>query len=147
VAQELSTPALDLADFDLESEAERGADMQLLAPRDDKARGLQRGQPLGLVFHVLGEDSPTFRRNVRETIDEVQRKLENEPKEPDAVRKLAEARTAACALTGWSGTPVVLNGQALEFSRDAAAELMYERPWIATQVNNFRANAGNFGPR
>jgi hypothetical protein len=143
---ELDKPIFDLASIDLEAEADRGATMQLLAPRDDKAAGLKRFEPTGVTMQVLGADSPTFRANVRAMIDDVARELQEQPKEPDMADKLTRARTAACAVTGWSDN-VVLAGEKLEFSRDNAARLFYERPWIGVQVENFRNNAGNFGPR
>lgn len=145
MAPKTASAALDLASFDLETEADRGGTMELLAPRSDKASGMQAGQPLGITLTVLGEDSPTFRRNLREMIDEVNADLVSQPKEPDTIQKMTLARTAACSVTGWEG--VVFNGKKLEFSREAAVTLFFERPWIARQVESFRVRPGNFGPR
>lgn len=138
--------AIDLAIFDLEAEAEAGAPMELVAPRGDKAAGVKQGDPLGFTIQVLGEDSPTYRHNIRLVADEIQRNLSAEPKDPDTADKLAKARVAACAVTGWSGD-ALFGGKTPEFSRDAAVELFFERPWIARQVENFRRIPGNFGPR
>ena len=146
MTKELDKPAIDLASFDLEADADRGATMQLLAPRADKASGLKYAEPTGITFQVLGAESPTFRANMRAMIDDVARVLQEQPKDPDMADKLAKARTAACAVTGWSDN-VVLSGEKLEFSRDNATRLFYERPWIAVQVENFRNNVGNFEPR
>lgn len=146
MTEELSRPLFDLASIDLESDAERGATMELLVPRDDKASGKRRLEPTGITMQVLGADSPTFRRNVRKMIDEVAANVQEQPKDPDDADKLARARTAACAVVSWSDN-VVLAGEKLEFSRDNAARLFYERPWVGVQVENFRTNLGNFAPR
>lgn len=147
MSENQETAVLDLGSFDLEAEADAGAEMDLLAPRSDKKFKVAAGDKLGITFHVLGDESPIYRDNLRKMIDEVQMNLQEEPKDPDTIQKLSDARTAACALTGWSGKPVLLDGRELEFSRDNATKLMYERPWICRQVNNFRVRPGNFEPR
>jgi hypothetical protein len=136
----------DFADIDLEREADVPTEMQVLYPRPDKTSGKGFGAPTGITFRVLGDESPTFRRNLREMIDDVARNIHEQPKEPDAVDKLSRARTAACAIVGWSDN-VILDGEKLSFTRDNAVRLMWERPWVARQVENFRTNAGNFAPR
>jgi len=146
MTQELDGPVLDLGTFDLEAEADRGASMDLLAPRADKQSGLTRAAKTGIVFTVLGDDSPTFRRNLRAMVDERQANLASEPKDPDTLEKLNSARIAACCVTDWTDN-VLLNGEKLEYSRDNAIKLFFERPWIARQVESFRLNVGNFGPR
>lgn len=135
----------DLALFDLEAEADKGATMELLAPRADAKSRLTQGQPLGITFQVLGDDSATFRANLRAMIDGVQANLAAQPKEPDAIDRLTKARVAACALTDWLG--VVYEGKPVPFSRAAAEKLFTDRPWAARQVENFRTSPGNFGPR
>jgi hypothetical protein len=143
---ELEKPVLDLGLIDLETEADQPRTMELLYPRADKASGKGRADPTGITMEILGDDSPTYRRNVRQMVDEVNRNLQEQPTDPDSLEKLGRARQAACAVVSWSDN-VVLNGDKLEFSRDNATRLFYERPWIARQVENFRTNPGNFAPR
>lgn len=136
---------MDLNAFDLEAEAEAGSKYELVAPRDDAATKVKAGDGLGVFFSVYGDESPTFARALRVIGDEIRGKLAAEPKEPDAVAKLAQARVQACAVYDWDG--VLFDGVALAFSRDAAIDLFLKRPWIARQIDAHRRNAGNFAPR
>ena len=134
---------MDLNAFDLEAEAEAGAKFELMAPRADGK--IAMGDGLGVFFDVLGDESPTFARNIRAMQDHIRANLATEPKEPDAIARLVLARTVACAVHGWRG--LESEGVALPFSQDAAIELFGKRPWIARQIDMFRRTPGNFAPR
>lgn len=129
---------LDLAEFDLQAEAERGATMPVLNPRT--------GQPLGCTLQVLGEDARAYRSNLRRLRDAAAAAMEREPTDEDDALLLGRARAAAAAITGSGGEPITVKGEAVDFSSvDNAVGALVAYPWLADQVLTFIRNRGNFG--
>jgi hypothetical protein len=126
---------LDLADYDLDAEATRGAEMTVHDPRT--------GKPTDAKVRVIGQDSAQYRANLRRIRDAVAAAPEREPADEDAQAMLARARSAAAAITGWSD--IGFGGAQIEFSTEAAIDLCTRRPWFADQVLGFTGTRGNFG--
>lgn len=126
---------LDLADYDLDAEATRGAEMTINDPKT--------GKPTDAKVRVIGQDSAQYRSNLRRIRDAVAAAPEREPADEDAQTILARARSAAAAITDWSG--IGFGGAAIEFSTEAAVDLGVRRPWFADQVLAYTNVRGNFG--
>ncbi|ACL58449.1 hypothetical protein [Methylobacterium nodulans] len=126
---------LDLADYDLDAEATRGAEMTVHDPKT--------GKPTDAVLRVIGQESAQYRANLRRIRDMVAAAPEREPADEDTQLMLSRARNAAAAITGW--TNIGFGGSPIEFSLEAAIELGTKRPWFADQVLGFTAMRGNFG--
>ncbi|MCP1550714.1 MULTISPECIES: hypothetical protein [Methylorubrum] len=135
-ATESAPPAmLDLAEFDLQSEAERGAAMPVANPRT--------GEKTGATLQVYGADARAYRVALRRIRDAAAREMEREPTDEDDALILGRARSAAAAITGWSG--IALKGEPVDYSPEAAVEVLKAYPWLADQVLAYTANRGNFG--
>lgn len=135
-ATEKAAPAmLNLDDFDLQGEAERGATMPVLDPKT--------GDPTGATVQVYGADARSYRVALRRLRDAAAREMEREPTDEDDALLLGRARAAAAAITGWSGIGV--KGEAVEHSPESAVEVMRAYPWLADQVIAYTNNRGNFG--
>lgn len=125
----------DLAEYDLDAEASRGAEMTVHDPKTGKATDAK--------VQVIGQESAQYRANLRRIRDMVAAAPEREPADEDTQLMLSRARNAAAAMTGW--TNIGFDGTQLEFSLEAAIELGTKRPWFADQVLGFTATRGNFG--
>lgn len=131
----LDLAALDLASLDLAPGAEAGAAMQLLHPVS--------AEPLGITMTVIGQDAPTYRKNLRKLRDMLAKQGETEEDEdPDRREVMRLARLSACAVRGWAG--VQWKGEALPCSFENAVTLFSALPWIAEQVGFFRDRRANF---
>lgn len=116
----------DLSDLgDLTKAQDDGIDVHISHPKT--------GEDLGIVIRVAGPDSAR-QRNARAAII-------NERQSAPANKKLtagdlesASLRIAAASIISWSG--VIENGAQVEFSRDAATDLMSRYPFILEQVNS-----------
>lgn len=126
---------LDLAEYDLDAEASRGATMVV---RDPKT-----GAETDAKLRVIGQESSQYRATLRRIRDMVAAAPEREPVDEDTAFILSRARNAAAAVTGWEG--IGFGGQAVEFTLEAAIDLCSRRPWLADQVLAFTATRGNFG--
>ncbi|ACL61038.1 hypothetical protein [Methylobacterium nodulans] len=125
---------LDLETIDLEGDAERGATMPVVNPRT--------GARTGATVTLLGQEAATYRGNLRKLRDAAAAYPEREPTDEDTRMLLARARQAGAAITGWTG--IGFGGRAVEFSREAAVELCFKRPWLADQILAFITAPGNF---
>lgn len=128
--------ALDLAAFDLQADAGRGATMPVLNPRT--------GVPTGATIQVLGSDAREYRVALRRIRDTAAASLEREPTDEDDALLLGRARTAAAAVRSWEG--ITVNGEAVTYSPANAVSLLTEYPWLADQVLSFVNARGNFAP-
>lgn len=126
---------LNLDDFDLQGEAERGATMPVINPKT--------GAPTGATIEVYGADARAYRVALRRIRDAAAREMEREPTDEDDALLLGRARTAAAAITGWSG--IAVKGEPVEHSPESAVEVMRAYPWLADQVIAYTNNRGNFG--
>jgi hypothetical protein len=135
-AQKSDAPAgLDLASLDLAPSAEAGATMQLLHPVS--------AEPLGITMEVMGQDAPTYRKNLRKLRDMLAKQGEDDEDEDPDKRDLTRiARLSACAVRGWAG--VQWKGQDLPYSFENAVMVFAALPWISEQVGFFRDRRANF---
>lgn len=124
----------DLANLDLGPSADAGATMTLLHPVS--------GESLGITFHVIGQDAPTYRKNLRKLRDLLAKQGEDDDEDPDVRDRMRVARLAACAVRGWEN--VEWQGEPLDYGFDAAVMLFSARPWISEQVAFFRDRRANF---
>ena len=133
---------MDLATFDLEADAVKGATVRLLNPRNGSALAADNGSPVEIT--VQGSDAPAYReaqRGVREKIA-ARHVGENVPLTPEELSEHTAAVLAAVT-TGWSN--IVVDGQPWEFNREAAAALYRRFGWIAVQVDATVTDRNRFG--
>lgn len=125
---------MDLNDINLTEAAEIGAELTLEHP--------VTGEPLDIVIHLAGTDSSAYRMKQKEINSKRIMKMAR-GKKPEFNTTDAEAceLLAACTL-GWSG--VVIGGEEVEFSKDAAISLYREHNWIREQVDMFIGDRANF---
>ena len=127
---------MDLASLDLTAAADRGADMHLEHPVSGAPLLTDAGEPI--TIRLLGNDSREFRAAIGELAEKQAGKRR---------QSLDAAEAHSCELlarltTGWHG--LVFNGETLSFTRENAARLYRERPWIREQADRFIGDRGNF---
>lgn len=127
---------MDLASLDMAAAADRGADMALEHPVTGAPLLTDAGEPI--TIRLLGNDSREFRAAISDLADKQagKRRQSLEAAEAHSVDLLARLTT------GWHG--IVYNGEALAFTRENAARIYRERPWIREQVDKFIGDRGNF---
>jgi hypothetical protein len=119
----------DLNDLDVRSAAAEGAEVELYHP--------VTGKGLSIFVTVVGKDSEDFkdvqshqnRRRMGKMAKGGQRAALNLGDDVDADR----IELLALCTRGWRG--MVLNGQAVAFSAQAAESLYMKYPWMAEQVD------------
>lgn len=130
---ELVAKSLDLNIFrDLTPAQESGTELKVTHPKT--------GGPLGIVMRVAGPDSKRQKAAVSEIIGERTdlriRKVDGERLEEEFIR------TAAASIISWSG--VIENGKEIEYSADAAIDLLTRFPFIREQVTAISGDRANF---
>ena len=130
---------MDLSKLDIKEAADQGAEMVLRHPNTDE---ILYTDDKPIVFELLGADSTEYRRRLRMAGN----KNISKGRKGQTVEKL-EAETvdllAACTVN-WTG--VVLDGETLEFSFQAAKQLYGDERfrWIYDQVDEFIGERSNF---
>ena len=129
---------MDLATLDTKRMADAGAELQLHDP--------VTGKPLGVYITLHGMDSDVFRDT---QIENLRNRAAIMAEEKRTTRTAAEIEADAIALhaactKAWRGA--VLDGAALECTRDNARTLYQRFPWIREQVDRFIGARGNFLP-
>lgn len=135
-ADEVVPPAFDLASFDLQSDADRGATLKVLNPRT--------GTPAGPTIECYGADARAYRVALRRLRDAAAASLEREPTDEDDAMLLGRARVAAAAIKSWEG--IVVNGEPVRCTPENAVSVLSTYPWLADQVTAFINTRGNFAP-
>lgn len=133
----------DIAKQDFAAAAEAGYSFELMLPT---------GVGSGAKLTILGDMSPSVKAFSRKRFQELQMRqamLKRKGKDFDEI-DLDEAEDAAVEaalvrLVDWSG--ISNNGKALEFSKDAARELLKKNGWIREQIMNEAADVTNFQPK
>lgn len=127
---------MDLASLDLTAAADRGADMKLEHPVTGAPLLTDAGEPI--TIRLLGNDSREFRAAIGDLAEKQagKRRQSLDAAEAHSVELLARMTT------GWHG--IVFGGEDLPFTRDNAARIYRERPWIREQVDKFIGDRGNF---
>jgi hypothetical protein len=131
---------MELSNLDVITGSNEGFDVVIFNPKDN--------QDTDIVITVLGRDSDTFRRMAS---DQARRRVSkfnrggsfraNQVPTIEEVDADTIAILAACT-TGWKN--VSIKGEELAFSKDNAARLYKEYPWIRDQVDAAVADRGNF---
>lgn len=135
-AEKPAAPVFDLAGFDLQADAERGATMPVLNPRT--------GAPAGPTIEVYGSDARAYRVALRRIRDAAAATMEREPTDEDDALLLGRARTAAAAVKGWEG--IVIDGEPVSCTLENAVLVLTTYPWLADQILNYANARGNFAP-
>lgn len=144
----MTNAAFNFQSLDLAAAAEKPHEFEVTHP--------ESGEGLGVFLSVIGMESATFQRYVR---DEGNRARERAFKErskdakPLTIDEEEDAliRALAVCVVGWrteidgKSEPVVLWGaDKLECNRDNAAKVLRQFRWMREQVNAAASDIGNF---
>lgn len=144
----------DFAALDIASAADKPHEFELVFPPTHP----REGEGLGVFVSVIGAESATFQRFIREEANRVQeeqwrKRRSNKPEPPMSIEEQEAKITDAIAraVTGWrtvidgKSEPVIYeNGQALEFSHANAVKWMTRYPFVRDQINKATADLSNF---
>lgn len=121
----------DLSDFNLAEKAEKGSKYVPHHPAN-------REQKLPMAVYLVGHDSKVYKNAVKRMQATVRglKEDDTEAREEAACQLLAD-----CTL-GWEG--VVENGQAIEFSNEAAKRIYMKFEWLFEQVNRAITDRSRF---
>lgn len=131
---------MDLSTLDTAELANQGALLELRDPAGNPV--LQEdGSPVTLT--LLGEDSDVVTHVNNRNANQFLRGTSAGGQAVTAeMSKTNEINKFAAATVGWSG--IVVDGEAIQFSADAAKELYRRFPWIRDQVRTFIGDRANF---
>jgi hypothetical protein len=125
---------MDLANFDLKANADRGFDVAVTNPIDDSETDI--------IVSVVGSDSARYRNaNIAAMVEIPLDDSMPTAERVDAVTRRASLILAAC-VTGWVGIEV--DGKVLELTEASAVELLAQYDWIADQLSEKIKNRENF---
>lgn len=127
----------DLSNLDVTAKAADGATYTVLHPADDTE--LMGGDNKPMTIHLLGADSPAFKKAVQQIINATgtRKKLSADEQERNAVNALVKATV------GWSDN-WVWDGKPFLYSVENCRKLYTQRAWIRSQVDEFIAERSNF---
>ena len=129
---------MDLSKLDMKEAASRGALMVLRHPASGEELRADDGSDM--CIELLGMDSPEYRQLIRAAAS---RNVSRGRKRPSPELLEQEAITLLAGVTkGWSG--IVVDGENLSFSQEAAKQLYTDYAWIREQVDEFVGERGNF---
>jgi len=133
---------MDLSKFNVEKMAEMGADMPIEHPATGDE--LKQDDDKPITIKVLGTDSKAYRNKNREFQRErIAKMTRNRKKTIDYTVGDEDACTLLAECTvGWEG--IELDGEAIEFSKEAAYDLYLSQSWIREQVDMFIGDRANF---
>ena len=128
---------MDLSKLDMNEAASRGAEMVLRHPSSGEEL-FTDDEPI--IFQLLGSDSAEYRQRIRAAAN----KSINKGRRTQTVERLEQESIDLLAgvTVDWSG--VVVDGEAVEFSHNAAKKLYTEYAWIREQVDEFVGERSNF---
>jgi hypothetical protein len=135
--------SFDLVKQDFSKAAEQGYTFELKLPT---------GAPSGATLTVLGDMSPTVKNYSRRKFAEFQQKqaiAKRKNKDPDDI-SLDEAEelaveSALVRLVAWAG--IKENGVDVVFSKDKAAEVLKDHPWIREAIVQEASDVTSFCPK
>ena len=136
---------MDMSRLNLEVFAEKGATMELLHPVDNDVLTTEengKGEPI--TISLLGSDSKAFKNKSRELARRrvaKYQKSRNKSVDHTVSDEEASELLVACT-TGWSG--IVVDGEQVEFSEEAAMDLYCKNSWIREQVDAFVGDRASF---
>lgn len=118
---------MNLSDYDLSANATRGFEMVVRDPITDK--------PTDAVISIIGSDSKTYRKVKNETLRRV-------AKGDDLDADQISAAVYTACVTGWRDLSV--DGKPLEYSVEAANDLLVRFPWLMDQIGTAVESRSNF---
>jgi len=113
--------------------------LELLHPVEGTVLKSDKGQPLTIT--VYGSDSDEFRKVVRQFGNKRLNEKKNKKQTMEELEEMS-ARILSKVTVGWSN--IVLDGETLKFSEQAAFNLYKEHSWIREQVDEFVNERSNF---
>ena len=125
---------MDLANFDLKANAERGFDVSITNPVD--------GSETDIIVSVVGSDSARFRNANIAAMVEVPYSDDTPTAEKAAVVTKRSALVMAACVTGWVG--IELDGEELKYSPSVALDMLNQYDWIADQLSEKIKDRENF---
>ena len=124
--------------LDMREAASRGALMVLRHPASGEELTTDDGGQI--YIELLGMDSPEYRQLIRAAAT---RNVSRGRKRPSPELLEQEGITLLAGVTkGWGG--VVVGGEVIAFSPEAAKRLYTDYAWIREQVDEFVGERGNF---
>lgn len=146
--------AFDFSALDIASAADQPHEFELVFPPTHP----NEGEGIGVFVSVIGAESATFQRFIREEANRMQdeqwrKRRTNKPEPPMSIEeqetKITEA--IAHAVTGWrtvidgKSEPVIYDaGNPIEFSRPACVQWLLKYSWVRDQINKATADLSNF---
>ena len=123
----------DFASRDVTAKADEGAELEVLDPAN--------GKPVGVFITLAGADSSVHRKATaaianRRAKGGFRRNINLDDLQTESIEVLAR-----CTL-GWSG--VVLDGNDVPLSKEAAVTLYTRFPWLREQVETFISDRANY---
>lgn len=119
---------MELNNYNLEEDAERGAELVLLDPRT--------GEELDVVINLKGVDSPTHEQLLR---SEQTRKL---AEGDDYVFGDGVIRVMTGLITGWSN--ITKDDKEYPYNYENSIGLLSDKKWVYDQIDNFVSTRTNF---
>lgn len=131
---------MDLSAFDTSDLANAGAAMEL---RDPTGNPVLQDDGSPVTITLLGEDSDIVTRVSNQHANQFLRGASGGGQSITAeMSKTNEINKFAAATVGWSG--IVVDGEVVKFSTDAAKSLYRRFPWIRDQARVFIGDRANF---
>lgn len=131
---------MDLSTFDTSDIANAGAVLEL---RDPAGNPVLQDDGSPVTITLLGEDSDVVTQASNRNANQFLRGTSAGGQAVTAeMSKTNEINKFASATVGWNG--IVVDGEAVKFSTDAAKALYRRFPWIRDQVRIFIADRANF---
>lgn len=131
---------MDLSTLDTAELANQGA---LLELRDPAGNAILQEDGSPVILTLLGEDSDVVTQVNNRNANQFLRGTSAGGQAVTAeMSRTNEINKFATATVGWSG--IVVDGEAVNFSLDAAKALYRRFPWIRDQVRTFIGDRANF---
>jgi len=142
--------SFDFNDLDLETICDQPFEFELVHPESKEG--------LGVFISVVGSDSATFQKYLREEQNRARRKAFEAGRKgkDDAPTPVEEdeqtlVRAVAACMTGWrtvrdgeSKDVIYWGGKGIEFTPDNAVKWMQKFKWVRPQINEQTGDLGNF---
>ena len=126
---------MDLANFDLKANAEKGCEVKILHPID--------GTPTDIIVSVVGSDSSRYRNaNIASMVEFPFPEGATVEQKASTLSKRAAVCLAAC-VTGWEG--LELDGEPYPYGEGKALTLLNRFDWLADQLAEKIKVRENFG--
>ncbi len=125
---------MDLSNFDLKANADRGFDVEVKNPID--------GTDTDIIVSVVGSDSARYRNANIAAMVEVPLDEGMPIQEKAAVVTKRFSLVLAACVTGWDG--IEIDGKEIEYSPTSALEVLGQYDWIADQLSEKIKNRENF---